>query len=253
MKELSIEMVRFPQGEAARLIQAGAETPAGAILAALEIFPPRGLVILNGGTAKLEPGLEMQLARLIQDGLARLAAEERLTLLTGGTQAGIFQLLGQGFARWGRTAPVIGVAVAGLCAWPGKPADKPDGEAPLEPHHSHFVLVKGQEWGDETQTMYDLAAELSAGCPSIAVFAGGGEIARREMEANLRQGREMILLAGSGRSTDAVLQALDGQAGGDERAAAIAQQGKITPFPIDRPPHELGELIRHKLFGRGKI
>lgn len=53
-----------------------------------------------------------------------------------------------------------------------------------------------------------LAAVLARDCPSLAVFAGGSDIALREMQANVAQGRAMLLLAGSSRNTDAVLAAV---------------------------------------------
>lgn len=218
------------------------------IVDALALPAPRGLLILNGGTARLEPELERRLVRALQEGLARVVAEERLTVVTGGTEAGIFQSFGAGLGRWGRTAPCIGVAVAALATWPGKST----GEAPLEPHHSHFVLVEGERWGDETETMYGLAAELGQHCPSVAVFAGGGEISIREMQMSVAQGRTMILLAGSGRATDQVLAARSGQAVDDPRLVEVARQGEIVRFDLDEPPAALCALVL-RVLGWGAI
>ena len=78
----------------------------------------------------------------------------------------------------------------------------------------------------------------------MVIFASGGEIAIHEMLANVAQQRPMILLAGSGRVTDAVLAARDGQVPDDPRIAQIAQLGKILPHDISSPPSLLSELIR---------
>ena len=92
--------------------------------------------------------------------------------------------------------------------------------------------------------MYALAATLSNACPSVAIFAGGGEVAIHEMLANVVEQRQMILLAGSGRVTDAVLAARDGQLPDDPRIAQIAQLGKITAHEVSLTPSSLSELIR---------
>jgi SLOG in TRPM, prokaryote/SMODS and SLOG-associating 2TM effector domain 1 len=82
---------------------------------------------------------------MLIDGLARVVSEERLTLITGGTDAGVFSLLGAGLGDHSPAASV-GVAPAGRVTWPGRTDAAPDA-VPLEPHHSHFALVEGEEWG----------------------------------------------------------------------------------------------------------
>ena len=242
---MAVDLMRFPDGSQARVLHVPREAAAEEIVEALGIPRPRALLVLNGGTAELEAELKAQLGALLQDGLARIAAEAQITLVTGATDAGIFALLGQGLSKWEPTAPCIGVAVAGLVQWPGHP----EGDVPLEPHHSHFVLVDGENWGDETATMYRLIAALSQDCPSAAVFAGGGEIAVREMQANVSQGREMILIAGSGRKVDALLGVPEGQQTDDSRLVEIAQNGKLIPFDIQQGPEALRDLVRRVLFG----
>jgi hypothetical protein len=240
--------VRFDNGNPAAIMRAAEDTPIGEIVAALALPAPRALVILNGGTASLAHALQARLAAALADGLARVAAEERLTVITGGTDAGIFHLFGEGPARWGRAAPCIGVAVGALVSYPGHPG----GEAPLEPNHSHFVLTAGRQWGDETATMYALAAALARDCPSLAVFAGGGEIALREMQANVTQGRTMLLLAGSGRNTDAVLAAAAGEPSGNADLDAVARYPGIVPAAIADDPAQLRATMRRLLFGGEK-
>ncbi|HMA36523.1 MAG TPA: hypothetical protein VKY74_18855 [Chloroflexia bacterium] len=87
-----------------RLLYVPAATPPEAIVQGLGLMAPRGVLILNGDAAPLPAALVAFLGRLLGDGLARLAAEEHLTAISGGTTAGVFGLLGAGFARWGRTA-----------------------------------------------------------------------------------------------------------------------------------------------------
>jgi hypothetical protein len=245
---MNAETISFADGSQAQAVRMYRGGPSEAIVAALALPARRALVILNGGTAELVADLAAQLGAVLQDGLARVAAEDHLTVITGGTDAGVFHLFGEGLARWGRTAPCIGVAVAALVSYPGHPG----GEAPLEPNHSHFVLTAGRQWGDETATMYALAAALARDCPSLAVFAGGGEIALREMQANVAQGRAMLLLAGSGRNTDAVLAAAAGEPSGNADLDAVARYPGIVPAAIADDPAQLRATVRRLLCGGEK-
>jgi hypothetical protein len=243
MNEPKIETVRFPNGHEALLAHVDQDTPANAVIAALKLPQPNALACLNGGTAELSDDLKADLSRLLADGLARVAAEYAITLLTGGTDAGIFSLLGDGLAKWERKAPCIGVTPAAPVTWPGREK----GDTPLEPHHSHFVVVEGKEWGDETRTMYSVAQALGRDCPSIAVFAGGGDVTLREMQANVDHGREMILVAGSGRKTDAVLDILAGSNTSDRALQEIASKGRITRFEIGGSPEQFARLVESRI------
>jgi hypothetical protein len=209
------------------------------------ITSPHALIIFNGGTAELEPALQKKLTVILQDGLAQIVVEEQITLLTGGTQAGIFALLGEGLGKWGRSAPCIGVCVENLVRWKA-PLVKmaKDKLIPLEPHHSHFVLVDGKKWGDELNTMYTLGEHLSKNCPTINIYAGGGQICKREMQTAIAQGRKMILLAGSGRLTDEVLKAHHGEEVDDEEIKEIAEKGDIVALNMSDGPEALRQLIK---------
>jgi hypothetical protein len=245
-RTMTRETVIFQDGKQAEVIRVLRNTPAKEIIEALGIPAPRGLICLNGGTAKLDERFQEQLKSLIADGLARVVAEELFTVITGGTDAGIFALFGYGIQSWHTRSPnVIGVAPEDRVKWPGGGK----GDTSLEPHHTHFVLVEGKDWGDETATMYALAEEWSRACPSIAVFAGGGTITLNEMRANVQTGRQMILLAGSGRSTDAVLEARAGKGEPSEEVKEIAAKGKIEALDLRRDPQALATLVRSYLSG----
>lgn len=247
MVNLLKETLRFSNSLQAYAVHVPTNVGVDQVVHALDIPQPRAVLVLNGGTANLDSVLKAQLQRHIGEALACLAAEEHITLVTGATDAGIFGLLGHGLRVCGRTAPCIGVTVDALVQHP----NQAQGDVPLEPHHSHFVLIEGHSWGDETAVMYALVDALAQGCSSVAVYAGGGQIVLQEMEANIAQGRKMILLAGSGRSTDAVLRARAGQHTDDSRLLRIAQTGDILPFDITEEPAAFRVLLRQFLFGDG--
>jgi SLOG in TRPM, prokaryote len=80
---------------------------------------PRGVLVLNRGTAGFSADVDARLAPLLADGVARVASEEGLTTITGATEAGVFALFGVGLE--GRAPGVcIGVAPAELVTWPGR-------------------------------------------------------------------------------------------------------------------------------------
>jgi len=225
-------------------------TPIGAagatMAAALELPPPRAVLLLNGGASYMSSAKMTQLHDLLQ-AVAHLVVEEGITVIDGGTRAGVMQIMGEGYASAGGRLPLIGVCPAALVSWPGGPAD--DHLTPLEPHHTHFVLTPGQRWGAETETMFALAAALSASAPSLAILVNGGSIARQEVLYNVRQKREIIVLQGSGRLADLIAAVVNGDmAPPDDEIATIVQDGRITVFDIARGPKALATLIRWKLF-----
>jgi len=246
MNQLVPSTLTFSSSHQATMVQVSPDTPVAQIVTALGLSFPHALVLLNGGTAQLAPSLQLQLTAILQDGLAKLASQRQVTLMTGATDAGIFSLLGQGFAKWKRTAPCIGVCVDTLVAWqpPFDNLSETDERIPLEPHHSHFVVVTGKDWGDELTTMYTLAKYLSQHCAPLNIFAGGGSITIKEMLTAVKQGRKMILLAGSGRATDSVLAAYRGEKVTDERFETIARQGTIIPVDISQGTNALEKVVR---------
>jgi len=136
------------------------------------------------------------------------------------------------------------VCPAARVTWPGGPRD-PE-RVLLKPHHTHFALTPGDHWGAETAVLFDLAAALSEGVPSLALLANGGTVAREEVRHNVRQGREIVVIQGSGRLADAIAAALRSETEPDGDLAALAQAGRITLFDIAAGPEALAALIRGK-------
>ncbi len=243
--------VWFPTGVTARRVHVADGVAGEELVRMLDLPPPRGTVILNGSTAALGREERARLAHLIVDGVAALVSAEGLTVVTGATDAGIFSLLGP--AMGGRQAPLVGVAPEALVSWPGmrSRAGFTDLE-PLEPHHSHFVLVRGEEWGDETATMMELAQALGRTAPSVAVLCGGGTVARAEALAHVRADRPLVVVAGSGRFADEIAswvqrQAGDGAVPVDPDLAEIAGSPGVIVFPVDGEAVDLAATLRAAL------
>ena len=250
---MKVKHIQFYKGNEAQILVVSPKASAKEIISHFDLPKPKALIVLNGGTAKIDALLENRIYDLLSNGLAKYACEREVSIVTGATDAGIFYFLGLGLAQWGRTAPCIGVTVSNLVTWDGRwhlPWGKYSrkNKVPLEPHHSHFILVKEDNWGGETKLMYDFIKAYSEGVLSVAIFIGGGNITKKEMQANVRQGRKMILFQGSGRTTDTVITtAVKNQKEVDAMVREIALRGDIIPFSIERKPSELIEVIKTQL------
>jgi hypothetical protein len=243
--------IAFADGATAHLLETPPDTGGDELLAALRLPPPRGTIVVNGSVAALERGLGERLAAVVgSDGLAGAVESEGLTAVTGATDAGIFAILGRAMA--GGPSPLVGVAPRRLVTWPGRlPAglrwlDR--GRVPLEPHHSHFVLVDGREWGDETPALLALARALHVLAPSVALVCGGGPVTRREVLGHVRDGRPVVVVAGSGRFADELAAALNGHRGDhDVGMDEIVAQGRLTVCPLSEGAPALVDAVHAAL------
>jgi hypothetical protein len=103
--------------------------------------------------------------------------------------------------------PLIGVAPEGLAAWPGGPRSTKflwwgEKRWQLESHYSHFILVPGSQFGDESPWIVDTATALSIDHRSVTILINGGEISRKDIELSLEYGRPVIALSRTGRLAD---------------------------------------------------
>lgn len=98
------------------------------------------------------PGrLEEMLADLFRT-LAEVTEEVKVVVGDGGRNAGVMRMRGQVRATTRGTFPLVGVAPRALVPLPNEPAAADDVRAPVEPHHTHLIVVPGKPWGDESPT-----------------------------------------------------------------------------------------------------
>jgi hypothetical protein len=72
----------------------------------------------------------------------------------------------------------------------------------LESHYSHFILVPGNHFGDESPWIIDTATLLSRNQRSVTILINGGEVSRKDIELSLESGRPVIALSRTGRLAD---------------------------------------------------
>ncbi|MCB0211026.1 MAG: hypothetical protein KDJ52_16930 [Anaerolineae bacterium] len=234
----------FPNGQRALAIRVDQDTDPATVIKALNLPQCRRLLMLSGGANHMAAE-KMALLQNLFAAIGRMVVKLGVTVIDGGTEAGVMKLMGEALGRAGRTiTPHIGV----LPAHATVAADGTKAEDILDPNHSNFVLVEGDAWGSEVKQMYQLADYFSRQAPSIALLVNGGEIALEEVELNIRQGREIVVLVGSGRLADDIAQTLHHPArASSERVKNAAQAGQFILFNLEDSPDKLIALVESKL------
>ena len=249
---MNIQKIYFPNGNHAQAVIAPDSTPANDLLPALGIPQPEALIMIVGGAAFMDKQSDAELVQLFTGGVIQIATERNALIIDGGTQAGVMEIIGLAVSGQQRRPELLGVSPHGCVAYPGKTSETPNPDnGPLDPNHSHFVLVETNEWGGETETMYALAATVSQHCPSLAILVNGGAIGKNEIIANVRQHRPIIVIQGTGRLADEVAtlwqEKTTPNSIPDAALAEIIRDGDIQLFPITGAAVALAQLVRHLL------
>jgi SLOG in TRPM, prokaryote len=207
-------------------------------LAALGLHPPRPTLVVVGGAGGFAATDMNRLRALFVSGIVPVMEKYGAVGVDGGTLSGVMQLFGE--ARPAKGFPLLGVVAAGTVQLPGTQAAQ-QGAAELEPRHTHFVIVPGDEWGAESPWIAQTATALAGSAPAITVLINGGEVAYADVERSVQAGRSVVVVAGSGRTADAFAAALAGDSA-DERAVALIRSGLIHSVPADQPAVLAGQL-----------
>jgi hypothetical protein len=244
------QVIRFSNGNRAQVVLSPIDARVTDLLHVLSLPQPGALIVIAGGASQMDKRVSEELAPLFTGGIAHVAASLDALIIDGGTQTGVMALIGQGVAQQQNKPALLGVVPAGIVTYPGKSTEKTSSEAvPLDPNHSHFVLVETDEWGGETETMYELVQVFSQNSPSIAILINGGGIAKREVLHNVRQRRPIIIIEGSGRFADDIAGMVHNKSisPAEPELAEIITDGDLYLFPLTTSAAELEQLIQRLL------
>ena len=144
------------------------------------------------------------------DVIAKTAEVLGAAVICGGTDIGVISAMGKARGRSGFQFPLIGIAPEGSVTWPEGPRNGnlvPTGgeREQLEPHHSHFILVPGDQFGDETKWISRAATMISTGRhKSVTVLVNGGKVSQMDVDEGLAANRPLLVLSGTGRLADEI-------------------------------------------------
>lgn len=204
-----------------------------AALAAGGIGVSTEVIVLVGGAGGMDDRVAAALSELMSDAVLPTVVRYRATVVDGGTDSGVMRLIGRARAGSDVDFLVVGVAAEGTVTLPGGVPPQPDA-ADLEPNHSHVLLVPGTEWGEEAPWISDVAGVIAGDRPSVTVLVNGGSIAFEDAARSVAAGRPLVVVAGSGRTADAIADAhFTGQ--GDPRAVEIAGSSLTFVARLDDP------------------
>lgn len=251
-EERCYETIQFNYGRQARMVRISAADDPAKTLYHLQLPQPKAWIMLSGGADLLEDERKPRLKQLFSRGIARAAVSMEAGFIDGGTDSGIMAMLGQGSVERGHKLPLLGVAPELPVTWPGQdPENTAEDVTPLEPNHSHFVLVENQTWGGEVGARYALAERLAKNVPMVTVLVNGGKISCEEILRSVRLGSSIIVVEGSGRLADQIAELYRNPPEfiEDPMLAEIIEEGDIHLFSITGKVAELERLIYRHLRG----
>jgi hypothetical protein len=161
------------------------------------------IVLIGGGIDEHEAEATQ---RAIQT-ISKIAEDMNALVICGGTDMGVMAEIGQIRSQNQYNFPLVGITLEELVTWPGGPHNANflwmgKKRWQLEPHYSHFILVPGSDFGDESPWIVEAATILSKGHRSVTILINGDEVSRKDVELSLEKERPVIALSRTGRLAD---------------------------------------------------
>jgi hypothetical protein len=215
-------VVELDGGRSARAVRVATVEDLAPAVRELDIGD-RPAVVVVGGAGGMSAREIRRLGPLFNDVIAPLAQRLDVTVIDGGSDAGVMRLMGsaRGAGEW--RFPLIGVIVDQLADYS---SDSGEEAVDLEPNHTHFVLVPGSEWGEEAPWLARLATVVAGSEESATILVNGGDIAVADVRHSIDAGRHVVVLDGSGRTADALAAAVRGKRA-DPEVTALAESGLV--------------------------
>lgn len=217
-----IRQISLKGGVTVSAANVASEDEIQAALDELDIPRPRPAIVLVGGAGGVGflEKFPMQKAVGI---VAQLAEETGAVVVDGGTQAGVMSEMGMQRKKNGYTFPLLGVVFDALLM-------RKEPSSVLDPGHTHFLVIPGNAWGDESAWISKIATVVAGDRKSITVLVNGGKISRADVEYSLLANRPTAVIRGTGRLAD-----------------EITLTGNVFAIDVSREPDEILEVLKTKL------
>lgn len=183
---------------------------------------PKTVIVLVGGAGGVG-FLDKFAMRKAVSIVAKLAHETDSVVVDGGTQAGIMTEIGKQRKKNKYNFPLVGVIFETLLM-------KEKADSILDPNHTHFILIPGDDWGDESSWISKIATSIAGDHKSITVLINGGNISRQDVEYSLMEKRPTYVMRGTGRMAD-----------------EITLTGNVFAIDISQKPEEILEFLKTRL------
>lgn len=191
-------------------------------LTQLGIPHPRPAIVLVGGAGGIGWLDQFPMSRAVRI-VAQLAEATGSVVVDGGSQAGIMAEIGVQRKRNKHTFPLIGVVFDQLLI-------QKDPSEILDPNHTHFILIPGKNWGDESSWISRIATVIAGAHKSITILVNGGKISQSDVRYSLREDRPIFVMRGTGRLAD-----------------EITLGKKIIPIDLTEKPREILAFLKTQL------
>jgi hypothetical protein len=210
------------RGVTARAVNIKENKEIEAGLAQLDIPHPKPVIVLVGGASGIGWLDKFPMRKAIRI-IAKLAEETGSVVVDGGTQAGIMAEIGKQRQQNHFSFPLIGVVYDGLLT-------REEPKSTLDPNHTHFFLIPGEHWGDESAWISKIATAIAGGEKSMTILVNGGNISRRDVEYSLMENRPTFVIRGTGRMAD-----------------EIPLTGNVMAVDISQKPDEILRFLKTRL------
>jgi hypothetical protein len=216
------------------------------------------IVLIGGGIDEDEADATQRAIHTI----AKIAEDLKAAIVCGGTDMGVMAEIGQIRSQNHYRFPLVGVTLEKLATWPDGPQSTNvlwwgTKRWNLEEHYTHFILVPGEEFGDESPWIVDAATLLSAGHQSVTILINGGEVSRKDIELSLEKGRAVIALSRTGRLADEFARQPNrnqlitvASANAEQRIVELVEAALAVKDEITTPQFKMVTASSHRLTKR---
>ena len=235
--------VTFSNGQTAAAIKVGKPADLADALSLIGLEKPHPILVVVGGASNISEESFQAIKKLFVQVLAPLVESLGAFVIDGGTDAGVMRLMGEARTEVGATFPLIGVAPEEKVMISNYTNVPPD-FTPLEPHHTHFVIIPGSNWGDESPWIAQVASVLADVDPSVTILLNGGEITFCDAFHSVTERRLVMVVAGSGRTADKLASALRGEPITDARCRTLADSGLLQKIDLMDSFDDLTQVLK---------
>ena len=167
----------------------------------LEITCPKKVIVLVGGAGGIGWMDKFAMRKAVRI-VAHLADKMDAIVVDGGTQAGIMAEIGKQRKRNKYSFPLIGVVFDALLM-------REDPKSILDANHTHFILIPGDDWGDESAWISKIATVMAGSEKSITILVNGGNISQHDVQYSMLEKRPVFIMRGTGRLADEITLSLN--------------------------------------------